>query len=159
MLTNELQKIGISKYLKDLLSAWRLSGSREFSTRRDCQSVVENLLKRVNVNAFDMCLTNGDNFGMVVKGEEASYKQRTLFQDIIIRMSRLIKLRIHHENVSERLSRRPTNDWLELCREDLIEMETAQQTVAVTDDDFSVLTRVPCYAPSTVSFVRKDWRL
>jgi hypothetical protein len=89
-----------------------------------------------------MCLTNGDNFGMVVKGEEALYKQRTLFQDIIIRMSRLIKLRIHHENVSERLSRRPTNDWLELCREDLIEMETAQQTVAVTDDDFSVLMRV-----------------
>ena len=91
--------------------------------QKQCQAVVAYLLKGREVGINDMHITNGDNFGMVLKGEEASYVQRILFQNIILRSLRLGKLKIHSENPAERLSRRPTNDWLSLCHEDLTELD------------------------------------
>lgn len=85
---------------------------------------------------------NGDNFGMVLKGEEASYVQQILFQNIILRSLHLGKLKIHSENPAERLSRRPTNDWLSLCYEDLTELDLAEKTVGITDEDYDTLSRV-----------------
>ena len=89
MLGSELLRQGASRYFRDLLSSFRLSGSREFSVQKQCQAVVAYLLKGREVGINDMHITNGDNFGMVLKGEEASYVQRILFQNIILRSHRL----------------------------------------------------------------------
>ena len=78
----------------------------------------------------------------MIKGEETSYAQRTMFQDIIIRQPQLSELSIHCENVHDRIARAPAHDWLELCKQDVLDDDLAKDTVGVNDDDFDILSRV-----------------
>ena len=78
---------------------------------------MERLLKGVEVGPGDVGLLNGDSIGHTIKGKEASYSQRILFQDIVIRSPRLTELSIHSEDCHSHLTREPTHDWLELCEQ------------------------------------------
>ena len=136
MLGNQLGMQQTSQAFRDLLSAFRIAPSRDHATRAQCSATVKSLMKGVQVQSHDMCLLNGDNIGHVIKGKEASYKQRTLFQDIIVRKERLEELSIHCQEKGDRISRVPANTWLDLVQDNLGKDELAQDTVVVNEEDY-----------------------
>jgi hypothetical protein len=91
-----------------------------------------------------MCILNGDNIGFTRKGEEASYSQWVLFQDIVLPLSRLSELKISPSNHEERLSRVPRNDWVLLCdaekEDDSLKGQLAERVVGIKSRDFEALT-------------------
>ncbi|KAL7512471.1 hypothetical protein ACHAXN_009685 [Cyclotella atomus] len=86
------------------------------SDKKQCEAVIKHLLKEHHLGANDMTLLSGDNLGFFIKGIKALYRQWILFQDILIRCGCLKKIRLHSDNVEERLDRKPAHKWLDLCK-------------------------------------------
>ncbi|KAL9178464.1 hypothetical protein ACHAXT_003794 [Thalassiosira profunda] len=140
MLGDQLEMQHTTSLFRDLVSAFRIGYSRDLADKSQCQAVLKSLLEGVSIGSEEMALLNGDNFGLVRKGRQASYSQWIIFQDIKVRLQRLKQLKIHAEKVEDRLARDPAADWLQLVKEDQTEMELAEDVVAPNDGDFEALT-------------------
>jgi hypothetical protein len=105
-----------SNLFRDLVSSFRVAYCRYVSNKKQCEAVIKHLLKEHHLGANDMTLLSGDNLGFFIKGIKALYRQWILFQDILIRCGCLKKIRLHSDNVEERLDRKPAHKWLDLCK-------------------------------------------
>ncbi|KAL7540626.1 hypothetical protein ACHAXR_010257 [Thalassiosira sp. AJA248-18] len=143
MIGDQMEMQSCSSLFKELLSAFRVCYSKDYSDKAQCEAVVKQLTEGIEVGANDLCLLNGDNIGFTILGKNASYNQWILFQDIIIRLERLRELKIHRDDVSERLSREPAHDWLELVEADH-DNTLAAEIVTPTDADYETLTHCVC---------------
>lgn len=63
------------------------------------------------------------------------YMPWILFQDIVIRAARLVEIKLHGNN---KLSRKPSNNWRELCNND--DGSLAETIIRVKDSDITLLT-------------------
>ncbi len=76
----ECQKV--SAPFRDILCTLWLIPCRTLSDKKECEKVVQTLMAGIHIGPHDMAVLNGDNVGFTILGEEASYSQWILFQDI-----------------------------------------------------------------------------
>ena len=142
MIGDHLEMQSCSAVFKDVLSAFRLCYSRDYSDRAQCEAVVKKLEKGIDVGSNDLCLLNGDNIGFTILGIKALYAQYILFQAIVVREERLRELKILSDDPEEQLSREPSHDWLRLVEED--DGLLAKQLVTPSTADYEALTHCVC---------------
>ena len=104
MLGDQLGMQPISTVFRELRFAFRIAPSRLHSDKTQCEKVVVGLLKGVDVDTYDICLLNGDTIGFKALGEDCSYHQNILFQDISVRPHRLRQIGVYSNVLNEPLS-------------------------------------------------------
>jgi hypothetical protein len=143
MMGDRMSMEKLTRQVRDLLSALRISTSRNYDNRHQLKAVVDDLKKGIDIDPHDLVLVNFDNVGFKEIADiigRIGYQQFTAFQIIIIKRIILEKCGVYAVDAEDRLSREPSKDWVLLCKEDKGSGKLAEQIVKIKPEDVTSMS-------------------
>ncbi len=121
MIGDQMAMQPISQQICDLLSALRISTSRNYDNKSQCREVVADLKRGVELDPHNLFIVGFDNITFKSVADtygKTGMEHYTAFSGIKFSKEFLYKCNVYNDDHSKQLSREPEHDWDELCKKD-----------------------------------------